>query len=135
MPKITGGCLCGAVRYTIGSDPVMVRNCHCDDCRRVTGCAFATNVFVKNDDITILSGELKRFDHEADSGNPRMQEFCPQCGASVFSKGAMKGIKAVRIGTLDDASGLSPSANLFTARALEFSHIDGSLENSLGMPE
>ena len=135
MPGIKGGCLCGAVRYEVSSDPVMVRNCHCDDCRKATGGAFATNVFIKEDDLTV-EGELSKFDHVADSGNARSQEFCPKCGTSIFSKGArLKGIKAARIGTIDDASGLTPMGNVYTARALEFVQIDETLQNAEEMPQ
>ena len=135
MPVISGGCLCGVVRYEVKSDPVMVRNCHCDDCRRATGGAFATIVFVRAEDLVVLKGETKQFDFVADSGNPRAQEFCANCGTSLFSKGTLlKGMKGIRIGTIDDATGLEPTANLYTARALSFSYIDTALENSEGMP-
>jgi hypothetical protein len=135
LASFTGGCFCGAVRYEFNEDPVMVRNCHCDSCRKVTGAAFATNVFVKEEDLTMLQGELTTFDHVADSGNARAQEFCAKCGTSVFSLGARtKGMKAIRIGTIDDASGLEPMANVYTARALSFSYIDETLENSDEMP-
>jgi hypothetical protein len=135
MSGFTGGCFCGAVRYEVTGDPVMVRNCHCDDCRKVTGASFATNVFVKREDLTLLQGELTTFEHVADSGNARAQEFCAKCGTSVFSLGARTpGMKAIRIGTIDDASGLEPIANVYTARALSFTHIDDTLENSDEMP-
>ena len=86
MPVISGGCLCGVVRYEVKSDPVMVRNCHCDDCRRATGGAFATIVFVRAEDLVVLKGETKQFDFVADSGNPRAQEFCANCGTLALDE-------------------------------------------------
>ena len=47
MADITGGCLCGAVRYEVSGEPARVVNCHCDNCRKATGAAIATNVFFK----------------------------------------------------------------------------------------
>ena len=60
MKKITGECLCGLIKYEIMGKPSRVANCHCDDCRKVTGSAFATNIFFKEDEVNVTSGELKR---------------------------------------------------------------------------
>ena len=46
MPETTGGCLCGAVRYTVDAKPDLVGVCHCRDCQRFTGSAYSFLVVV-----------------------------------------------------------------------------------------
>ncbi len=41
MPQIAGGCLCGKVRYSANTEPAFVGVCHCKDCQKFTGSAFA----------------------------------------------------------------------------------------------
>ena len=119
MVEITGGCLCGAVRYEVSGEPVRIINCHCDDCRKTTGAAFATNVFFKEADITILQGTPKSFQHTADSGATMTKEFCDQCGSQIFGKGSRGvGVKSVRAGTIDDPSSVIPSLDIYIARKL-----------------
>ena len=135
MTKITGGCLCGSIRYEIDGEPFRIANCHCDDCRKATGSAFATNLFFKEEQIKILQGTLKKFEHLADSKNTMIKEFCSDCGSQVFDSGAMRpGVKDVKVGSIDDASFVKPEINLYTAHALNFSYIDDEIDNFQGMP-
>jgi hypothetical protein len=46
MPKIEGSCLCGSVKYSSDSEPVMTAVCHCENCQRQTGTAFSIIVGV-----------------------------------------------------------------------------------------
>ncbi|MEL0324829.1 MAG: GFA family protein [Rhodospirillales bacterium] len=129
MSEYTGGCLCGAVRYKVVGEPVRVANCHCDDCRKVTGASFATNVFVKEEDLVIESGVTKSYQHTSDSGNTMTKKFCPECGSQIFSNGTgSPGVVGVKVGSIDDATGIKPSITVYAARALPFSHIDEGTE-------
>ena len=56
--RVTGGCMCGAVRYECGADPIAMGNCHCRDCQRATGSAFAAAVLVPTSTVNIR-GEVK----------------------------------------------------------------------------
>src|ERR1043166_4138790 len=89
MAKITGGCLCGAVRYTAEADPTSVTVCHCLDCQKFTGSAFAALVPVSKDALTI-DGALKTFSSPGDSGNPLLRHFCPECGSSIAEETARR---------------------------------------------
>lgn len=62
----TGGCLCRAIRYECTSYPVFAGNCHCRDCQRAIGSAFAAALLVPHDAITI-TGDLKYYDVQGDS--------------------------------------------------------------------
>ncbi len=129
MAEITGGCLCGAVRYTASRDPVLVAHCHCDDCRRATGSGFATNVFFRDEDMTVLQGATKSYRHTADSGNIMIKEFCPDCGSQLFgSSSGRPGVKAVKVGSIDDARAIEPQVEVFVSRALPFSRLSETAE-------
>ena len=121
MTEFAGGCLCGAVRYSVSGEPVRIAQCHCDDCRRVTGSSFATNVFVREEDLTVLQGTTRSFRHTADSGNTMTKEFCPECGSQLFgSSSGRAGVQAIKVGSIDDASFVKPQVEVFMSRALPF---------------
>src|ERR1700730_6675980 len=65
--RLTGGCMCGAVRYTIAEKPLATGLCHCDRCRPQSGSAFSTVIFVRRSAITI-TGETAVFDDIGSSG-------------------------------------------------------------------
>ena len=135
MAQFTGGCLCGTIRYEVNAEPLGIQNCHCDNCRKVTGSAFATNIFVAEDDVVITQGEPKSHSHTADSGSTLVKEFCANCGSQLFGHGAGRpGVKNIKVGSIDDASFVQPIANLYVKRALPFTLIDSSLEGFDEMP-
>src|SRR5215472_2409820 len=49
--EIKGGCLCGAVRYTAEAEPTSATVCHCRDCQKFTGSAFAALVRVTKEAV------------------------------------------------------------------------------------
>jgi hypothetical protein len=123
MVEFTGGCLCGAIRYQVSGDLVRMAMCHCDDCRRATGSSFATNVFVKEEDLEILQGSPKAFEHPADSGNTMTKEFCGDCGSQLFGHNSTgTGVKALKVGCIDDASFVAPQAEVYISSALPFTN-------------
>ena len=70
---ITGGCLCGWIRYEATGDPYNITHCHCLDCRRSSGAPFVTWATFKRNAFRILSGEPREL-HWAG----RVRSFCPQ---------------------------------------------------------
>lgn len=134
MTDFSGGCLCGDIRYEVSGDIVRMVNCHCDDCRRVTGAAFATNIFVNSDDVKMIKGKTSIFEHTANSGNKRIKEFCPRCGSQLFSYTVGRALNSIKVGSIDDAGFVEPGINLFCSRALNFSHISDELKNFDEMP-
>lgn len=130
MSGITGGCLCGAIRYEVTGEPVRTAHCHCDDCRRATGASFATNVFFKEEDVKITQGTPSRYEHSADSGNTMIKEFCGTCGSQIFGIGSgSQGIKHVKVGTLDDAGFVKPQIEVYTGKALPFTKLSDETEH------
>jgi len=113
MTDITGGCLCGRVRYTASGDPAFSGLCHCRSCQRFTGSAFETTVGFPSSAISV-QGELKTYNDTADSGNRLYRRFCPNCGSGVIVEAdAFPGVTIVLAGTLDDPAVFTPAMELY----------------------
>jgi hypothetical protein len=116
---LEGGCACGAVRYRLTSQPMIVHCCHCRDCQRQTGGAFAVNALIETDRIEMLSGEPVAHPLPTDSGRPHDVYRCPACGTAVWSDyGRRPVLRFVRTMTLDDPGALPPDVHIFTGSKL-----------------
>ncbi|PLK50774.1 aldehyde-activating protein [Uliginosibacterium sp. TH139] len=115
---LTGGCACGAIRYECEAKPVVMLNCHCRDCQRSSGGAFAPLVVVQADHFCLRQGVPKYFVSVADSGNTVRRGFCAECGSPLFmSSAALPGYIALKAGSLDDPTLFRPAADLWTHSA------------------
>jgi hypothetical protein len=115
MSKLEGGCSCGAVRYRLETAPMFVHCCHCSDCQRQTGAAFAVNAMIETDWVTILSGEPVPYEMPTDSGRPHRIHRCPDCGVAVWSEyGGLSKLRFVRVGTLDTPTEVPPTIHIYT---------------------
>ena len=127
MATITGGCLCGAVRYTADADPSGVTVCHCLDCQKFTGSAFAALVPVQKDAVR-LEGKLKTFSSPGGSGKPLLRHFCPDCGSSLAEESGWRpGMMVLNVGTFDDPSIAKPGREIFRDRAWSWLHLEGEI--------
>ena len=104
----TGGCLCGAVRYSVRGEPVHVGRCHCTDCRRESGSAFTIYAHWPVEQFEVR-GEIVSYEGRG---------FCPRCGSRLLDPPEPgDDLIEVRIGTLDDAPfGLKPEAEVWVKR-------------------
>jgi len=82
----TGSCLCGAVRYEIAGELAPLQLCHCSQCRRASGAAFAANMPVRNEDFRVIAGADKLKAFASRPGKERV--FCADCGSQLFSRNA-----------------------------------------------
>jgi hypothetical protein len=116
---LTGGCLCGQLRYEIAEAPRLTYACHCRDCQSATGSAFSLGIVVPDSAFRLTKGTPKLFTRIADSGRAGVRWLCPECG-SWFSGAAHSGwgmeepVRVVRAGTLDDTSWLHPTTHFWT---------------------
>lgn len=123
----TGGCLCGQVRYRISAEPVAARLCWCRDCQRIASNGTVNAIFPS--DSIAVSGQPASYERIADSGNRVSRRFCAQCGSHLFADSTGRPhLTVVRIGTLDDASSIRPSANIWSASAPAWACLDSGLE-------
>jgi hypothetical protein len=125
--EIKGGCLCGAVRYTAEADPSSATICHCRDCQKFTGSAFAVLVLAAKDKFAI-AGTLKTFSSLGGSGKPILRHFCPECGASVAEEpGTRPGAVILNVGTFDDPAVAKPAREIFCDDALRWIEVHGEM--------
>jgi hypothetical protein len=111
---IAGGCQCGNIRYRLEGGPFEVVACHCIDCQRQSGSAFGMSLALKPDQFVLISGKLKNFIVTTDGGRIKTCSFCPACGTRIHHR-STRGL-SVKAGTLDDTSGLKPTAHYWTKR-------------------
>ena len=134
MSIFTGSCLCGSVNYKSNSDPLVVQNCHCDQCRKATGSVYLTNLFIKEENFEI-TGEVNNYTHLSDAGNNMTKYFCPNCGSQVFGKNSGRpGIITIRAGTVNEKDIIKPIRNLFLKSKVPSTPINSNLEACEGMP-
>jgi hypothetical protein len=106
----TGRCLCGSVTYEIAGDVLATVVCHCDHCQRQSGGAFSVNLVVHESQLTV-TGDLKTYNEIGEGDEICVQRrFCGACGSPIVSALTVPaGILAVKAGTLDDKSSVSPN--------------------------
>jgi hypothetical protein len=110
--ELTGGCLCGGVRYELAEPPHLASYCHCKRCQRRTGTAASAQVRVAPGTVRLLSGEeLVRW-YAPPDGFPKA--FCSNCGSALFSRppGGTEPT-SVRLGTFDGDPGIRPQWHQF----------------------
>jgi len=113
--ELSGGCACGAVRYRLASGPMFVNCCHCLDCQRQTGGAFAINAIIETDRILLDKGRPGPVTLPTDSGRPHDVYRCEACQTALWSDyGRRKVMSFLRVGTLDDPTAIAPNAHIFT---------------------
>src|SRR4026208_1270312 len=83
--KVDGGCHCGQIRYEAEVDPDKVVICHCTDCQTLSGSALPPVVPASEGTFKLLSGEPRVYVKTGESGNKRVQTFCPACGSPIYS--------------------------------------------------
>jgi len=113
---LTGGCLCGAVRYTLKPGYRMKPYaCHCTDCQKRTGTAFSSHMGVMEKDLEI-SGELDEGYFVQPSGAKSILVGCAKCRSRIYAKSdARPGFASLRWGTLDTSKDMSPQAHFWVS--------------------
>lgn len=126
---MTGGCLCGAIRYEVGAPLSIVVACHCSHCRRISGAGSSHNAPLSASALRITQGTPRRYVDTAASGNSLYRFFCPDCGSSLYSqREKTPEVMVLKVGTLDDASGLKLVMNIWTDSALPWMPMDPATE-------
>ena len=137
MPApFSGGCLCGAIRYESRAEPLFSINCHCRDCQRTTGTAYAPVLAVPRDALSITQGEPTYYTSQSDSGETVSRGFCPECGSGIFSKlSANPDIVGLKAASLDDPSWFRPAVDIYTDSAQPWDVMNPDLPKVPKMPQ
>ncbi|HEB58449.1 MAG TPA: GFA family protein [Gammaproteobacteria bacterium] len=107
-----GGCLCGAVRFEIRGPIEDIVMCHCSQCRKVQGTAYATNGNVAANNFVFLSGEDNLTTYAV--SDDQNKYFCRTCGSPIMSRRASHPNQVrIRLGTIESDIEERPGAHIF----------------------
>ena len=128
--SITGGCLCGAIRYRVSQPIEIISACHCVHCQKASGTGASHNAIVAASAVTFTSGTPKTYQDTAESGNTLLRHFCGGCGSPIYSqREKMPEMMVLKVGTLDDSSGMKLTTNIWTRSARPWMNIDPAATN------
>jgi hypothetical protein len=115
-----GGCACGAVRYRLTEEPLIVHACHCRDCQHLTGSAFVLNLWIERRFVERSGAEPRVASMRAGTGAGHDVHACGACGTALWSRyHAPPGDTLfVRAGTLDEPGSAPPDVHIFTRSKL-----------------
>ena len=117
LPLI-GGCHCGALRYSLSAPPLMIYNCHCTNCQKITGSAFTVSATIAEAAFTFTKGAPKKIEWISDAGNSRFGWFCGACGSRIaHGQTPTSGFLSLRAGTFDDTTWVEPVGDIWTKSA------------------
>jgi len=124
---ITGGCVCGAVRFECSAAPIMMLKCHCRDCQRVTGGPYAPAVIFPFSAFRVIEGKIEHYSTQSGSGGQNLRGFCPTCGSRLTgAESPEKGIIGVLASSLDDPSIFKPTLEIYTSDAQSWDIMDST---------
>jgi hypothetical protein len=113
---LTGGCVCGGVRFEVTSPLVSASYCHCTRCQRRTGTAASAQARMAPGSLRITSGEELVRSYDPPDGFSKL--FCSVCGSALFSRHPTdRDVMSVRLGAFDADPGIRPSYRQFVAYA------------------
>ena len=114
--KVDGACACGAIRIEAEADPEKTQICHCTDCQIATGTAFRISLPVSGATVKISGKPATYVKTTAESGRPRVQAFCGNCGTPVYSTSPGEGVQpsyVLRVGILRQRDQLMPRRQIW----------------------
>ena len=126
---ITGGCLCGAVRYGITGAPVLTELCHCKTCRRAAGAPMMAWAAFSRREFEIVEGKPAEFV----SSPGVVRTFCRRCGTSMtlFDERFAQEIY-VAIGSFDEPQAVAPEVHIWRSHRLPWLEIADDLPRYMG---
>ena len=112
---VDGGCHCGHIAYVAEIDPAWVVVCHCTDCQILSGSAFRVVAFTREDAFRVTRGLPATYVKIAESGRPREQGFCANCGTQLYATAPGDGPKVygLRVGTIHQRDMLKPGRQVW----------------------
>ena len=131
----TGGCACGAIRYSIAAEPLVMTDCQCRDCQRKSGTGHGSYLTFAGRKNVALEGRATEWDIAGDSGNVKTRAFCPTCGSPVYMTfAAMPDLFTVHAASLDDPGRYKPQMVLYGVRGHVWDKVDPALPKFDRMP-
>ena len=118
--KVDGACHCGRITFEADIDPQRVRICHCTDCQTLSGSAFRITAPTGEANFHLLTGTPKQYIKTGESGAPRIQAFCGDCGSAIYATSAAGENRTfgIRVGTLKQRARLTPDRQFWVRSKL-----------------
>ena len=132
MSILTGGCICGDIRYEIieDSSQFFSYSCHCRDCQYITGGSPNNAIYVP-EPITITKGKPGAYVCKSDLGTQVKRFFCGTCGTHLYGESeTFKGTTVIKVGSLDDPTVFNSTMNVWVSSAQPWHAIDPDLPKS-----
>ena len=131
----TGGCACGAIRYSISDEPIFSNHCQCRDCQHKSGTGHGSYLTFGDRAKVKLEGQLAQWDMKGDSGNTKTRGFCPNCGSPVsLSFQAMPQLFTIHAASLDEPARFKPQVVTYAVRGYAWDSLDPALTKFDRMP-
>jgi hypothetical protein len=112
----TATCRCGQLRATVTGDPVRVSVCHCLECQKRSGSAFAFQARWPDNQVTHF-GEFREWSHTGDSGGTGVFCFCPTCGSTLsYVIDRLPGLTAIAVGAFAEPDCPEPEYSVYENR-------------------
>ena len=126
----TGQCHCGNVKFETELKPMLVLQCNCNSCRRLTG-IMGVRAMYSSDEVT-WSGAINEYVYQGGSGGNLYTQHCPNCHTNVYATlDAMEGMTSIPIGMFDETQDLKPWLEIWTNAKLDWVKDDGCITNSV----
>jgi len=123
---LTGSCLCEGVRYELDGELGALGYCHCKQCQRASGSAFAANTSVAKSALRFVSGEELLREYESSPG--RFRAFCSRCGSPVYKRVLEQPDSVrIRLGSLDGDPQLRARVHIWVSAKAPWYEITDSL--------
>ena len=122
----TASCRCGQLKAEVDGDPIRISVCHCMECKKRSGSAFAFQARYPSDQVR-LNGASKSWSKFTDSGKEAIFTFCPDCGSDLYYQNdrGSDGQMAFPVGTFDDPFFARPQYSVFGSRKPDWLEIVG----------
>lgn len=106
-------CRCGQLRAECHGEPQRVSVCHCLECQRRTGSAFAVQARYAKTDVAV-EGSSRLYERTGDSGMWARYHFCPDCGSTVYYENEdTPGVYAIPVGAFADPTFPAPQRSIY----------------------
>ena len=128
MSNQTASCRCGQFTATATGEPVRISVCHCLNCQKRSGSAFAAQVRFPAEQV-VIAGQSSTFTATGDNGECHFR-FCPDCGATVYySNDSIPDTIAIALGAFDDPYFVTPAISVYEERRHEWLKLAGEFEH------
>lgn len=111
--ELSGSCLCGTVKFSVGGPWVRFMQCYCSRCRKATGSAHATNLFAHADNFRWTAGEENVGRYDVPSAGSFASGFCRHCGGKIPHRSRNGKVFVIPAGSLDQPPDIKPQARIF----------------------